>query len=89
MRYSDAAEFDRRVVGRRLARGSLPWLAAFRAGKAHLDYRRHGGSHSGALPDLLIGAHAAVRGYRLLTRDPRRDRACFPELDVIAPDTHP
>jgi len=41
------------------------------------------------LPDFLIGAHAAVKGYTLLTRDARRYRQYFPDLDIIAPDSHP
>ena len=37
------------------------------------------------LPDFFIGAHAAVRGYTLLTRDAARYRACFPRLALIVP----
>jgi predicted nucleic acid-binding protein len=72
-----------------LTRESLPWDAAFEAGRAHRAYRRRGGARERTLPDFLIGAHALVRGYRLLTRDARRYRAYFPTLDIIAPDTHP
>jgi predicted nucleic acid-binding protein len=38
------------------------------------------------MPDLYIGAHAAVAGYRLLARDVRRYRTYFPAIDIIAPD---
>ncbi|HYZ53843.1 MAG TPA: hypothetical protein VE733_10170 [Streptosporangiaceae bacterium] len=31
------------------------------------------------------GAHAAVAGYQLLTRDVRRYRRYFPTIDIIAP----
>lgn len=64
----------------------LPFEAAFLAGKCHRDYRRRGGVRSSILPDFLIGAHAAIKGYRLLTRDARRFASYFPRLSLIAPD---
>ena len=66
-------------------REPLPWPAAFLAGKAFLAYRRRGGARRSPLPDFYIGAHAAIRGYRLLTRDAARYRSYFPKLRVIAP----
>ncbi len=66
-------------------REPVPFPAAFLAGRCFADYRRRGGSRSGVLPDFFIGAHAAVAGYRLLTRDPRRYRTYFPKLEIIAP----
>lgn len=70
-------------------REDLPFEAAFVAGKAHFEYRRRGGARQRTLPDFLIGAHASVKGYRLLTRDARRYRAYFPDLDILDPETHP
>ena len=69
-----------------IEREPLPYAAAFLAGRAFLAYRRGGGHRTSPLPDFYIGAHAAVAGYRLLTRDARRYRAYFPRLEVIAPD---
>lgn len=66
-------------------REPLPWPAGFLAGKAYLAYRRRGGTRRSPLPDFYIGAHAAIRGYRLLTRDRGRYATYFPTLDVIAP----
>lgn len=66
-------------------REELPWPAGFLAGKAFLTYRRRGGTKTTPLPDFYIGAHAAVAGHRLLTRDAARDRTYFPHVDVIAP----
>jgi hypothetical protein len=63
----------------------LPFEAAFLAGKAFLRYRRRGGARRAPLPDFFIGAHAAVSGLRLLTRDPGRYRSYFPRLALIAP----
>ncbi len=75
------------------AMGSLleevPWDAAYLAGRAYRNYRRAGGLRDRLLPDFLIGAHAASKGYRILTRDQARYRTYFPEVEVIAPDTHP
>ena len=58
---------------------------AFRAGKAFLAYRRNGGPRSTILPDFLIGAQAAVRGWPILTRDPKRFSSYFPEVELIDP----
>jgi predicted nucleic acid-binding protein len=59
-------------------REPLPYLAGFAAGKAFVRYRRGGGEKRSPMPDFYIGAHAAIRGYRLLTRDVRRYRTYFP-----------
>ena len=69
-----------------LDREALPYEAAFLAGKCFLVYRHRGGTKQSPLPDFLIGAHAAVAGYRLLTRDAARYRTYFPKLSLIAPD---
>ena len=66
-------------------REALPWDAAFLAGKAFVRYRRAGGRRRSPLADFYIGAHAAVRGFTLLTRDARRYRSYFPTVRVIAP----
>jgi predicted nucleic acid-binding protein len=67
-------------------REPLPWPAGFLAGKAYLGYRRRGGTRRSPLPDFYIGAHAAIRGYRLLSRDRGRYQTYFPKVDVISPD---
>ena len=82
-------KFDQALNANFWLREDLPWAAAFVAGWAHRDYRKQGGGRERTLPDFLIGAHAQSMGHRLLTRDGRRYRAYFPELDIIAPDTHP
>jgi predicted nucleic acid-binding protein len=63
----------------------MPRAALFLAGKAFGNYRAAGGARSGVLPDLFIGAHAAVTGWGLLTRDPRRYRTYFPTVSLITP----
>lgn len=66
-------------------RDPLPWEAGFLAGKCFLKYRRRGGARRSPLPDFYVGAHAAVLGLRLLTRDAARYRSYFPNLPIIAP----
>jgi len=68
-----------------LEREPLPWEAAFLAGKCFVEYRRRGGEKRSPLPDFYIGAHAAVTGRTLLTRDPSRYRSLFPRLALISP----
>jgi len=68
-----------------LPRLALPLEAAFLAGKCFLTYRRAGGPKRSPLPDFFIGAHAAVAGMRLLTRDMGRYRAYFPGLAIEQP----
>ena len=67
----------------------IPREALFLAGKAFMRYRARGGAKTGVLPDFFIGAHAAVAGIALLTRDPRRYGTYFPRLELISPGTSP
>ena len=69
-----------------LAYREPPREASFLAGKVFLEYRRSGGTKTGVLPDFFIGAHAAVAGYRLMTRDVRRFATHFPTVELIRPD---
>lgn len=68
-----------------LGREGLPWEAAFLAGKCFREYRRRGGPKCSPLPDFYIGAHAAVTGRALLTRDVRRYGTLLPTLKLIIP----
>jgi predicted nucleic acid-binding protein len=67
-------------------RDPLPWEAAFLAGKCFAKYRKRGGDRRSPLPDFYIGAHAAVSGFRLLTRDVARYRGTFPTVRLIHPE---
>lgn len=66
-------------------RDALPWEAGFLAGRCFRRYRRAGGTRRSPLPDFFVGAHAAIRGHALLTRDAARYRTYFPTVQVIAP----
>jgi predicted nucleic acid-binding protein len=83
--YARIEELDSAMPEERFEREHLPWGAAFLAGKCYVAYKRRGGTNRSPLPDFYIGAHAAVAGMRLLTRDPSRYRTYFPKLDLIAP----
>jgi predicted nucleic acid-binding protein len=84
--YPSIEELDAALPDDLFRRDAIPYEAAFLAGKAFLGYRRRGGARRTPLPDFYIGAHAAVAGFRLLTRDDRRYRTYFPKLELIAPN---
>lgn len=85
IRFERIEELEGALPNDLYRREPLPWEAAFLAGKAFLTYRRAGGAKRSPLPDFYIGAHAAVRGYRLLTRDPAPCRRHFPTVEIVAP----
>lgn len=84
--YRRVEDIDERLPRNIFRREDLPWEAAFLAGKAFLAYRRRGGLRTSPLPDFFIGAHAAVRGYDLLTRDASGIRSYFPGVGIIEPE---
>ena len=87
VRYTTIEDLDDALSGDYYLRLPLPWEAAFLAGKAFAQYKRRTGTKRSPLPDFYIGAHAAVAGMTLLTRDPRRYRAYFPKLRLISPSS--
>lgn len=84
-RFATSVALDQRLEDLGLIVLSIPRRAAFLAGKAFVQYRRLGGTKGNVLPDFFIGAHAAVLGCPLLTRDTRRYAAYFPSVRLIAP----
>lgn len=83
--YERIEDLEEALPASAFRRDPLPYEAGFLAGKAFLRYRRRGGGRSAPLPDFYIGAHAAVAGYQLLTRDAARYRTYFPTVDLIVP----
>ncbi|MFZ5762140.1 MAG: type II toxin-antitoxin system VapC family toxin [Thermodesulfobacteriota bacterium] len=83
--FARIEEMEETLPHEAFTRRPLPWEAAFLAGKCFIRYRRAGGSRRSPLPDFFIGAHAAVEGLTLLTRDATRYRGYFPRLKLIAP----
>lgn len=86
IRYSRIEDLDAALPKAMFDREAIPYEAAFLAGKAFFAYRRRGGTKRSPLPDFFIGAHAAVAGYSLMTRDAARYRSYFPRLSLIAPN---
>lgn len=83
--YERVEDLDDALPAEIFRREPLPFVAGFLAGKAYRTYRRRGGARTSPLPDFFIGAHAAVGGFALLTRDAGRYRTYFPSVEVIAP----
>ena len=87
--YQTIEELEELLPAGDYEREPLPYLAGFAAGKAFVRYRRGGGDKRSPMPDFYIGAHAAIAGYRLLTRDVRRYPTYFPTIEIIAPPSTP
>ncbi len=85
MGYQKIEELENALPQTLFKRISLPWEAAFLAGKAFLHYRKLGGQRTLPLPDFFIGAHAVVEKFYLITRDKKRFQHYYPSLKLISP----
>jgi len=85
--FSTIEKLDAVIAGLRLVYKEIPRPALFLAGKAFAQYKRRGGAKTNVLSDFFIGAHAAILGCPLLTRDPSRYRTYFPTVDLITPES--
>jgi predicted nucleic acid-binding protein len=85
IRYERIEDIDAMLAEAAIEIAPTPRSALFLAGKAFRRYRAAGGKRTGVLPDFFIGAHAAVQGWHLLTRDVGRYRRYFPTVTLIAP----
>ena len=83
--FSTAEALDQALDDLDLAMVEIPRPALFLAGKAFIRYRRQGGTKTNVLGDFFIGAHAAVSGHAVLTRDTRRYASYFPSVVVVSP----
>ncbi len=83
--FSTLEALDKTIQALDLDFIDIPKPALFLAGKAFLRYRRQGGTKNNILGDFFIGAHAAVAGCAVLTRDSRRFASYFPSVSLIAP----
>ena len=85
LNYTSLEVLDEHVEALQLSLYETPRPALFLAGKAFLKYRRAGGRRANVLADFFIGAHAAVQGCPILTRDVARYRSYFPTVQLITP----
>lgn len=85
VRFARIEDLNEALPPASFQRVPLPWDAAFLAGKSFLVYRQREGRKRSPLPDFYIGAHAAIAGMRLLTRDASRYRTSFPTVQLITP----
>ena len=83
--YQQIEELEAMLKAAALRVEPIPREALFLAGRVFLNYRKRKGTKSGVLPDFFIGAHAAIAGLPLLTRDTDRYQSYFPALELIAP----
>ena len=85
IRFSTVEALEDALPHQDYRRESIPWAAAFLAGKAFWNYRQNQGQKTTTLPDFFIGAHAAIADLQLLTRDVNRYRTYFPTVPLLAP----
>jgi predicted nucleic acid-binding protein len=83
--FASMTELDAHLTVGEFRRLPLPYEAGFVAGRAFVDYRRRGGVRTSPLPHFYVGAHAAVAGLGLLTRDAKRYASYFPRVQLISP----
>ncbi|MDE2971148.1 MAG: DNA-binding protein [Acidobacteriota bacterium] len=83
--FTDSGTLDRWLQDLEIERLELPYAAGFPASRAYARYRRAGGARRAPLPGFYIGAHAAVDGLTLISRDAGRYRTYFPSVRLLEP----
>lgn len=83
--FSNVEDLDASIETTQLEMLEIPRPALFLAAKAFERYRGRGDVKHNELADFFIGAHAAVSGLPLLTRDAARYKMYFPTIEVISP----
>lgn len=83
--FESVGDLDKAVGGMALEVQEIPRPALFLAGRAFVEYKRRRGGKNNVLADFFIGAHAAILGCAILTRDATRYRGYFPTVQLITP----
>ncbi len=76
-------ELNSLLPTRLFRRDELVWEASFLAGQAFRRYRKNKGQKKRVLADFLIGAHASVAGFGLISRD--EGHAKYFKLELLNP----
>jgi predicted nucleic acid-binding protein len=79
-------ELESAITGCGFQMIQIPKEALFLAGKAFIKYKKQKVSKLYPLPDFFIGAHAAVAGLEIMTRDISRFRSYFPTVKLVTPE---
>ncbi|MDZ7780804.1 MAG: type II toxin-antitoxin system VapC family toxin [Gemmatimonadota bacterium] len=85
IRFNRIEDLDDALPASTFRRDALPFQAGFLAGKSFVKYRCAGGERRSPLPDFYIGAHAAIAGMTLLSRERSRYLTYFPSLQLLSP----
>ncbi|MEX2466488.1 MAG: DNA-binding protein [Gemmatimonadota bacterium] len=85
IRFKTIEDLDDALPASMFRRDALPFQAGFLAAKGFVKYRRAGGERRSPLPEFYIGAHAAIAGMTLLTREGSRYLTYFPSLQIVSP----
>jgi predicted nucleic acid-binding protein len=85
MVFNTLEDLEAEVSELQLSLVEIPRPALYLAGRAFEQYRKRGGTKHNVLSDFFIGAQAAVSGYPIITRDPRRYSTYFPSVTLISP----
>jgi len=81
--FKDAERMQRSFIDAQIQFDPFDQQCADVAGQHWSEYRRRGGARTRLIADFLIGAHAHVRGGRLLTRDRGFYRRYFSDLQIL------
>ena len=81
--FTDKAKLYLSLAKLNVQTSSLDENVVFLAGTKWLEYRQAGGARERIISDFIIGAHAALRADRFLTRDLGFYKTYFPDLDQM------
>lgn len=84
--YASAEDTSAALDALMVRRAEMSDPGLWRAAQAFVEYRKRGGTKTGVLPDFFIGGHASMTKIPLLTRDARRYRTYFPEVELVGAD---